>query len=77
MDKEKQQQIKYQLLLFKTRIFEDCRGSFRCFYERVASGSAGVMLPLSKVHEDCSTHKLRSAFHRQRGRTLLLVYLPE
>lgn len=31
MDKEKQQQIKYQLLLFKTRIFEDCRGSFRCF----------------------------------------------
>ena len=24
MDKEKQQQIKYQLLLFKTRIFEGC-----------------------------------------------------
>ena len=66
-----------QWILIETNFGTHCRGSFRCFYERVASGSAGVMLPLSRVHEDCSTHKLRSAFHRQRGRTLLLVYLPE
>ena len=68
MAKEKQQQINYQLLLFKTRIFEDCRGSFRCFYESVASGSAGVMLPLSRVHEDCSMRILLLHILHHRGR---------
>ena len=51
MDKEKQQQIKYQLLLFKTRIFEGCRGSFRCFYERVALlAVCGSYASASRVH---------------------------